>query len=115
MSQLSLFLERPPTERLSDRAREELAKELGMKAARDKADRQLRAAREAAVAVALNGDGTADIERVRALLEGRGVLEPGSWLGNTFRGKEWQPTGEWIQTTHRGGHQRPVRVWRLVG
>ena len=114
-AQLSLFEARPPAQRVSDREREELAKEHGMKVAAEKAKRQLKIARDAAVAVAMDGDGTADIERVRAFLEDlKFDMDYGSWAGNIFRGKQWEPTGAWIRTTHRDGHQRAVRVWRLV-
>lgn len=108
MSQLDLLA--TPLER------EIRERDKGMARAAAANDDSLALARRAAQAVALRGDGTADVERVREDLENRGFHLPwGNWTGALFRTPEWEFTGRWIKARHEGGHARPVRVWRWAG
>lgn len=108
--QEDLFAPRPPGPAVVD---ETTKRDRGMATAAANNAARLALARAAARRVALAGDGTADVERVRDALAAAGHVFPwGNWAGSVFKTAEWTFTGEWVPARHAGGHARPVRVWR---
>lgn len=115
-SQLSLFQPREPEVRLTDREREELAKNVGMKQASERDPRiakWLALARQAAVHVAKT-DGTADMDRVRRYMDKAGwYYESGPWLGCVILPSDgWRKVGHTLQT-YPGTRRREIKVWSL--
>ena len=83
----------------------------GMAAAAGSNASKLEMARAAALRVAQR-DGTADADRVREELAGRGLtFEWGNWAGSIFKTGEWEQAG-WTQAKLEGGHAWAIRVWR---
>lgn len=89
----------------------EALKDAGMQAAADHRREELEQARAIARQVALQGDGTCDMDRVRALLPEHVDLGPAA--GSVFQGKEWADTGVRIRSTLPANHARELRVWKL--
>ena len=75
----------------------------------------LQLARDIAEDIAIEGDGTADADRVgKRLQEQHDIYTLGPAAGSIFRGKEWEFTGEWIKSDRKSNHGRMIREWRLV-
>jgi hypothetical protein len=94
-------------------------KEAGMRQAREsiRGKACLPVARQAAEEVAIRGtptrlaDGTADSDRVRELLEEKGIfLEWSNWAGSLFRGQKWEFTGAEVLSRY---NRAQIKIWRL--
>ena len=111
---LPLVATEQPAQRLTDREREEYAKDRGMELAAARNAEWLERFREVAEVIAVAGDGTCDIDLVRAWFDAQEIdYRVGNFMGSIFKGDRWVCVGR-VKTTHRGGHGREVRRWRLV-
>ena len=104
-----------PAQRLTDREREEFAKDRGMKQASERNAEWLERFRAAASEIARRGDGTAHIDQVRDWFDRQQIDYPvGPWIGSTFERGKWDRIG-FTQSLHRAGRCRIISVWRLIG
>lgn len=113
--QIGLFDPPAPGSRPVDPHGEADKKYRGMELAAVNNAARLATVRAVARRVARDGDGTADVERVRAACAADGHVFPwGNWAGSIFKTEEWTFDGRWVAALHPGGHARMVRVWRLT-
>lgn len=91
---------------------EQLKREGQERAAKGKSE-ALEHARRVARAIALNGDGTCDADRVDAALKAGGKPGLGNAAGMLFQSDEWVWTGAWLKSKRRQAHCNLLRVWRL--
>lgn len=97
---------------LFDMTTGEALKQHGMELAADHRVDELCLARQIAIEIARNGDGTCHMDQVRQRLpEG---VELGPAAGSVFKGSEWEFTGLRVRSLLQSNHARELKVWRLI-
>lgn len=100
-----------PQNDLFDYSQSVSAKKEGMELAASHAGDKLRLARELAWKIAVNGDGTVNMDKVGAEMSKYGITT-GNWAGSVFKEPCWVFTGIRIRSSRITAHAREIKVWR---